>query len=255
MRLEAVEHDRDVLRREREALDVAPVAGVVEERRVDPLEQPVVDHDLLAAAALFRGRAQEDDLAGQLVRHRRKGDRGAHARCGHRVVATAMAEPGQCVVLGEDPDPGPSPPRPPRRTARTAVARLPAGCSTSKPCCGGLGDPRRRVVLLVGRLGVSVDPVRQLEDLVAGRLDGGSQTATSCRCGARPGVVAVSDGNGRSRLGMVDGASQPPRPPVRRAVAASCGQRSAERVDFGDQREGDDEQRDRQSSTPCTAAR
>ena len=29
---------------------------------------------------------------------------------------------------------GPSPPRPPRRVARIAVARRPAGCSTSKPC-------------------------------------------------------------------------------------------------------------------------
>jgi hypothetical protein len=57
------------------ALDVGPVAGVVEQRGVEPLEQAVLDHDLLAAAALLGRRAEEDDLAGQVVGDRRQRDR------------------------------------------------------------------------------------------------------------------------------------------------------------------------------------
>jgi hypothetical protein len=45
-------------------LDVVPIAWVVEERRVDPLEQAVFDHELLAAAAFLGRGSEEDDLAG-----------------------------------------------------------------------------------------------------------------------------------------------------------------------------------------------
>ena len=80
------------------------------------------------------GRAEEHDLAGQLVGDGRQGDRRADTRRGHRVVAAAVTEPGQRVVLGEDPDP---------RSVAAATAALrgpdrgrrgcPAGASTSKP--------------------------------------------------------------------------------------------------------------------------
>ena len=86
---------------------------------------------------------------------------------------------------------GPSPGRPPRRVARIAVARLPAGCSTAKPWrAQDLGDPGRRVVLLEGGLGVGVDPVRQADDLVARRVDGGGDAGLVVligRGGARGG--------------------------------------------------------------------
>ena len=75
MRLQAAEHDVDVLRGERIALHVRPVARVVEQRGVDAVEQAVVDHDLLAAAPLLGRRPEEHDLAGQLVGERGQRDR------------------------------------------------------------------------------------------------------------------------------------------------------------------------------------
>ena len=64
------------------------------------------------------GSAEEHDLAGQLVGDRGERDRGADARRGHRVVAAAVTEAGQGVVLGEDPDPR-------AVLAATAAARRP----------------------------------------------------------------------------------------------------------------------------------
>ena len=68
-----------------------------------PVEQPVLDHQLLAAAALLGRRPEEHDLA-----RRSSSAIAASASAaptpgrGHRVVAAAVAEPGQRVVLGED---------------------------------------------------------------------------------------------------------------------------------------------------------
>ena len=107
MRLEARVDDVDVLRRERVALDVVAIARVVQQRGVEALEQAVVDHDLLAAPPFLGRRAQEDDLAGELIGERRQGDRRPDPRGGHRVVSAAVTEPGKRVVLGEDPDPRP----------------------------------------------------------------------------------------------------------------------------------------------------
>ena len=92
VRLQAREDDLDVLRRERMALDVVAVARVVEQRRVEALEQPVVDHDLLAAPPLLGRRAEEDDLARELVGERRERDRGPDPGGRHRVVAAAVTE-------------------------------------------------------------------------------------------------------------------------------------------------------------------
>ena len=105
VQLGALEDDVDVLGHERPARRVAAVARVVHQGRVEAGEEPVLDHLGLAAATLLGRRPEEDDLAGQLVGDRREGDRGADARRGHRVVTAAMAEAGQRVVLGEDPDP------------------------------------------------------------------------------------------------------------------------------------------------------
>ena len=105
MGLQPGEDHLDVLRGERVALHVRAIARVVEQRRVDPLEQPVVDHELLAAAPFLGGRAEEDDLARQVVGDGGQGDRRTDPGGGHRVVAAAVAEPRQRVVLGQDPDP------------------------------------------------------------------------------------------------------------------------------------------------------
>ena len=134
--LEAVEDDVDILGRERMGLDVVPVAGVEQEGGVDAVEQPIVDHELLATPPLLGGRAEEHDLAGQIVGDCGEGDGCAHAGGGHRVVAAAVSESGQRVVFGKDRDSravAADRARPPRRIARMAVASEPAGCSTSKP--------------------------------------------------------------------------------------------------------------------------
>ena len=126
----AGERHVDVLAGQEHAADHVAVARVEEERRVEAVEEAVVEHELLAAPPLLRRRAEEDDLPGELVAERRQGDRRAHARRRHRVVAAAVAEPRERVVLGEDADPRPVGPRPPVSRPRTAVARRPAGCST-----------------------------------------------------------------------------------------------------------------------------
>ena len=79
MRLEAGIDHLDVLGCEGVALDVVSIARVVEQRGVDALEQPVVDHDLLAAPALLGRGAQEDDLARQLRGERRERNGGTDA--------------------------------------------------------------------------------------------------------------------------------------------------------------------------------
>ena len=174
--LEAVEHDIYVLGRERVALDVVAVARVVEQGGVETLQQPVLDHDRLAAPPFLRRRAEEHDLAGKLVGDRRQGDGRADPRCGHRVVAAAMAQTGKRVVLGEDPDPRPVAAAP--AAQRGADGRLETpGRSRDLVAVGSqpLGDPARGLALLERRLGVRVDPMGQVEDLVTRGLDGGGQ--------------------------------------------------------------------------------
>ncbi len=146
VRLAAVERDVDVLAGEQPALDAGDVRRVEQERGVEAFEQAVADHDPLARAALLGRRPEEDDLAGQLGRDRGQGDRGADPRGGHRVVAAAVPETRQRVVLGEDPDPRAIPsssaaedaPDGRRQAADRVVHRvaMPANC---------LGHPGRRL--------------------------------------------------------------------------------------------------------------
>ena len=132
--LQPAEDDVDVLRGERMALDVGAVARVVHERGVDAGEQAVLDHDRLAAAVLLGRRAEEHDLARELVGDGRQGDRRPDPGRRHRVVPAAVAKARQGVVLGEDPDP-----RSVRARARPPWSRGwpspadPAGCSTANP--------------------------------------------------------------------------------------------------------------------------
>ena len=195
------EHDVDVLRRERLALDVVPVAGVEQQRRVDAREQAVLDHLGLAAPPLLRRAAEEHDLAGQLVGDRGERDRGADARRGHRVVAAAVTEAGQGVVLGEDPDPR-------AVAAATAAARRPDRGRRACPPASRprtvprelFGDPGRGLALLEGDLGIGVDPVRQVEDLVAVRLDGGGEARLRLGVGRRRDATLDRGPLGTGRL-------------------------------------------------------
>ena len=152
--------------------DVVAVARVVEQGGVETFEQAVVDHDLLAAAPFLGRRAEEDDLAGELVGEGGQRDRRPDPGCGHGVVAAAVAEPGQRVVFGEDPDPrtitaATTAEGPAHRRRKTSRRVLHGEAVPGQDLC----DPGRRVMLLEGRLWVGVDPVGETDDLVPGGLD------------------------------------------------------------------------------------
>ena len=110
--------------------------------------------------------------------------------------------PGSASYSARMPIRGPSAPRPPVRRPRTAVSRLPTGCSTVNPWrADRVGDPGRGLPLLEGRLGVRVDAVRQVEDLVPRTLDGlgGTRLEVGERHGGSGGGGRV--GHGRDRTG------------------------------------------------------
>ena len=218
-----VEHDVDVLRGERLALDVAPVARVVQQGRVD---------------ARRTGR-RRSSICLPLPRSsagvpRKTISPGSSSATAARAIAAPT--PDAAIVLWPQPWPrpgsasysaripirGPSPPRPPRRTARIAVARLPAGCSTSNPCRASTSATQAGgLVLLEGRLRVGVDPMRQLEDLVAGGLDGGGQPGL----GVGVGLGRAGGGQRRQRCapgwGWLDGASLASTPAGTRPAACA----------------------------------
>ena len=171
--LQPAEDHLDVLGRERVALDVVPVARVVQEGGIDAGEQAVIDHDLLAAPPFLGRRPQEHDLARKVVGDRGQGDRRADSRRGHRVVAATVAETRQRVVLGEDPDAWAvtattGARRPDRR--REAARRV---LDLESVFSEDLGDPRGRLMLLEGRLRVGVDAVGEVDDLVPRAFHGG----------------------------------------------------------------------------------
>ena len=146
---------------------------MVEERGIETVEQAVADHDPLAGAALLGRCPEEHDLAGQLVRDRGQGDRRADPGRGHRVVAAAMAETGQGVVLGEDADPRSLPAQPAGEDGPDGRLEAAGGVLDDEAVAGDrLGHPAGGLALLEGRLGIGVDPVGQLEDLGPVRLDG-----------------------------------------------------------------------------------
>ena len=246
-----VNDDLDVLRRERPAVDVVAVARVVQQGGVEALEQAVLDHDLLAAPPLL----------GRACRGRRSRPGSSSAMAARAIAAPTpdaaivlwpqpWPRPGQRVVLGEDADP--------RAVAAAAAAltrpdgrREAAGrvLAPSNPWrASDLGDPGRRLVLLEGRLRVGVDPVRQVEDLVAGRLDGRGEPRLHRgvrfgrgRAGQRGHGSSEAERAGGAASGTIVPTASPGR--RRRPVGGSAlgGQRG-----LGDDDQGDHEQGDRQ---------
>ncbi len=170
----AAERDVHVLAGEQDGMDHVAVGRVEEQRRVQAIEEPVVEHELLAAAPLLGRCSEEDDLPGERVAHRREGDRGADAGCGHRVVAAAMAQARQRVVLREDADPRPIGSEAAGQPAAYGGGEA-AGRVLHEEAVGGdrRRDPRRRAMLLEGGLRVGMDRPRERQDLVAVGLDGG----------------------------------------------------------------------------------
>ena len=258
MGLEAVEDDLDVLRRQRLRRDVVSVAGMEHQRGVDALEQTVLDHDRLAAAPLLRRRAEEHDLARQLVGERREGDRGADPDCRHRVVAAAVTQTRQRVVLGEDPDPA----VPFRRLASCRRRGSPGspsrasrpGCSTANPCRGASrpptptpGPPRTRSP---GWPWIRCDRSR----ISSRAADRGRQPALG-RLAARPVRRRVGAGGGRSRA-----VTGPPMGRVARrarvgSAAVTMGSAFDRQHRLGDDDQGEDEQGDGRLEAPPAARR
>ena len=208
----------------------------------------------LAAAPLLGRRAEEDDLAGQLVGDRREGDGGADTRtrpscCGRsrgRGRAARRTRRGSRSAARR---------RRVRRAgrARIAVERLPAGCSTAYPWRAS-ASATQAAAWCSSKAGSGSAWIRCDSSMISSRA---ASTAAASRALASTwgsaGGVAVSDDNGRSRLGMVDAASLAPVPRRSAGRCSVCRQRSAERVAFGDERERDHEQRDRQLEEPLEA--
>ena len=147
---QAVERDLDVLAGEQAAGHVGHVRGVEEERRVEAVEQAVVDHQLLARAALLGRRAEEDDLAGQLRRRSPRG-RSPHRRprrpscCGRshdRGQATRRTRRGSRSAARRRPARGPSPG--PSSGSGPLPCRHAAGRGPRWPGCRPDARPRNR---------------------------------------------------------------------------------------------------------------
>ena len=152
--LEAVEDDVDVLGRERLRLDVVPVAGMEQQRGVDARRTGRPRSSIcLPLPRSSAGVPRNTISPGSSSRDRGERDRGADPGRGHRVVAAAVAETGQRVVLGEDPDPRPAP-APAAAPGRPDRGREPAGRMLHLEAVAreGLRDPGRRLALLEGRL-------------------------------------------------------------------------------------------------------
>ena len=182
----------------------------------------------------------------KIVGDRRERDRGADPRCRHRVVAAAMAKPGQCVVLGEDPDTGPvaalptAPGRPDRRREAAgrvldleavscgALSATQAAAWCSSNAGSGSAWMRCERSMISSRAASTAAATRSLSSM------NGSAGRRAVRSGTGPpGVAWLGPDWDRSDGGWYG----------RRALACSAfgGQRR-----LGDRGEGDDEQGDRQ---------
>ena len=252
--LEPVEDDVDVLRRERLALDVVAVARVVQQGGVEALEQPVVDHDLLAAAPLLGGRAEEDDLAGQLVGDRGQGDGRADpgrrpSCCGRsrgRARAARRTRRGSRSA-------GRRPPRPPRRTARIAVARLPGRDARPRSRGARSASATQAAAWCSSKAGSGLAWIRCDRSRISSRarLDGGGEA----RLGVGVGLGRAGGGQRRARvlrLGMVGRRWRQVRRRDGTAAAAARAQRSAERVASATSARAKMNSAIGSSSTPCS---
>ena len=143
-----------------------------QERGVDAVEEPVIDHHLLARAAFLGRGPEEDDLAGE-----------SSATAASPIAARPLMPPSCC---GRSHARGPAT----RRTRRGSRSEGPPGhgrprtTSREPPSRAGrrmfdaiavrrdgVGDPCGRLSLLEGGSRIGVDPVAQFEDLVTGGQD------------------------------------------------------------------------------------
>ena len=138
--------------------------GMHHHRHGDVVERPGLQHQCLAAAGLLGGSSQQRHRQAQVVGHLGQRQRGAHRRRGDDVVAARVADLGQRVVFGADPD-----------DQRSAAE---VGAKGGVQARGGrgdletaLGDQRLRLgaaaVFVERQLRLGVDGVGQLDQIAA----------------------------------------------------------------------------------------
>ena len=141
-------------------------------RQVDVVEGAAADHELLAAAALFGGRAQDGDPSPEGLGDLRHGDARAEPRGADDVVPARMADAGERVIFAE-------------HCHRRAVFGADAGVERGRDVVGATrhvdavvfqhaGQGFVGVVLLEVELGVGVNRVREIEQRRREALDLGT---------------------------------------------------------------------------------
>jgi hypothetical protein len=141
--------------------------GVHHHGGVDPLEGPLPRHEDLSAPALLGRCPQEHDAPADLLGQRGGGQAGAEARGGDEVVPAGVAQAGQGVVLAQHGHGGAGGPGS-RHEGRVEPVGAPLDGDA-----GLLHEAGQQVVgevLRVVRLGVLVDLVRRLDELVGAGL-------------------------------------------------------------------------------------
>ena len=141
------------------------VPAVNHHRGVDSREDAALDEPHLAAAALLRRGADDQDAPGrQAIAHGREPGTGADAGGRDGVVAAGVPDARQRVVLAEDRDG-----RPFAGLERRAERGLDAGDAAlhlEALRVEELGEPRGGLDFRVAELGVVVDPVREPLEIV-----------------------------------------------------------------------------------------
>ena len=186
------------------------VEAVDHHRAVDVLEDAGLDELHLAAAALLGRRPDDLDAAlGELVSTAASAAPAPAPEVAMTLWPHAWPMPGSASYSHRMAMVGPSPVS---MVARNAVSTPPTPVSTLKPCGEELAEPAAGLLLLVGQLGMIVDPAGEGFELVGEAVDG-----------LRDGILEGAHGSLRHDGGQGDWAqnrkksgrvasSDPPRP-------------------------------------------
>ena len=172
----AVEDDAQAAHAEPGLVGDVVGVGVGLDGGVDAVEHAAHGEDLLGGRVLLGGRGLQDDATGQGAGARAgqggQGEEGAHGVGAHDVVAAAVADTGESIVLGEDRDGAGQPTGDTclhwgagDLRAQGGVHAIDADLGLDAVAAQQRGDRGHGVVLLVAGLGVVVDVVGEVDDL------------------------------------------------------------------------------------------
>jgi hypothetical protein len=139
------------------------------QRGVDAVEGALSRHQLLAAAVLLGGGAQQAHPTRQVVRHRRQGQPGADARGCDQVVPAGVAHLRQGVVLRQQGHAGAAVGAELRGECR--LEAMGPGFDPEARLAECRHEQRCRLVLFEGQLGVRVNGAGDSQQLVAHAID------------------------------------------------------------------------------------